>query len=86
MRRRDVRAGAETLPDVGRGRYPVAMIPFLPLETLPGWPTVESPSLIWWLTLLFGLPLLTGLVITIMVMGPKWSNQARMKEIEVRNG
>ncbi|HNV11189.1 MAG TPA: hypothetical protein PKN27_07645 [Propionibacteriaceae bacterium] len=54
----------------------------LPLDTLPGWPTAETPSTAWLLVLCIGLPLLTGLVFTLIGFARKLGKDHRTHTVD----
>ena len=52
----------------------------LPLETLPGWPTVADPTLLQTLGLLAGIPLVVTLVIALLCFAPQLARAGRGEE------
>lgn len=49
----------------------------VPLQTMPGWNNVETPSALWILLLAIGIPFGFGIVVTIVTMGPGWVRSSR---------
>ena len=44
----------------------------IPLETLPGWPAVNDPSVMQLLTLTVFIPVGIMLVLAVLILGPGW--------------
>ena len=65
----------------------VAMLPLqglLPLEgTLPGWPEAPQPSILPTMFLAIGIPLIIGIIITILVKGSELGQTARENGVAV---
>lgn len=53
----------------------LALIPFL--ETLPGWPAVQEPTLLDSFLVILGIPLAMALVFSVFFMGPHWARRAK---------
>lgn len=47
----------------------------LPLETLPGWPSVIEPTVLELLTLTLFIPLGITAVLAVLILGPGWKSQ-----------
>lgn len=58
------------------------MTPMLPLDTLPGWPEASTPSLAFLLALTVGLPLLTGLLFTLIGFAGKLGRDHRRHSVD----
>lgn len=54
------------------GYRAVMQLVLLPLQTLPGWPSVPDLSVVHLLSLTLFIPLAITAVITALVMGPSW--------------
>ncbi|HQZ00005.1 MAG TPA: hypothetical protein PKV13_09030 [Propionicimonas sp.] len=47
----------------------------IPLETLPGWPAVNDPTVLELLTLTLFIPLGVSAVLALLILGPGWKSQ-----------